>query len=210
VRAGDPTTRQANTNESSGLDRQLQKAIGRADPDAVKSLLDRGADPNAVAPESTDKPALVRAVEGCWDWAGDRTGQRRRRAAEIVKLLLDRGANPNAAVPDPPGCTALVFAVYWNVPEVVELLIDRGAKTEPETGPNPLTMAAAAGDERLVRLLIAKGADVNGSPGRVSPLQAARRTRHAADLVAILIAAGAEDGKPATRPEKGSATQPSY
>lgn len=103
----------------------LFRAFEDSQADAVRLLLDLGADPNARdAPSFGGDPALISAV---W-WAGEarHNGSDGAAAREIVQALLDHGADANA-VHD--GKTALMTAVNnaGPDPEIVRLLLARGA-----------------------------------------------------------------------------------
>ena len=93
-------------------DRQnaLYDAAYRGDADAVRSLLDKGADPNAKARKG-HLPLLTAAGQGYF---------------EIVKILLDSGADVNTK--NNAGQTALMNAELNGHTKIVELLKKYGAK----------------------------------------------------------------------------------
>ena len=101
--------------------------------ECVRLLLEAGADPHALVPE-TGENALHAALAG----AGENFPASDRH--ETVRLLLDRGAEPNRRTI--PGRVTLAF---W-----------RDVRTRGET---PLHRAAAYAAEETVRLLLASGAD---------------------------------------------------
>ena len=133
----------------------LMYAVAVADAEAVRLLLDAGADPDAR--NEAGATALMWAVDD----------------PDKARLLLRRGADPNARSDD--GRTPLLVATSWSQPyEVVKLLLDRGAKPSPLVntykGPvTPLRLAAEAGDEAVLRLLLDRGADAKALGG-VLPL----------------------------------------
>jgi hypothetical protein len=122
-------------------------AILAGDVDGVRSLLDRGADPNSRratlsevcwflyrpiysqtghAPDlSVREPLLVEALH--------------HNQNEIAKLLLESGADANAA--DELGYTALWKAVSLDDSDLVRLLLEKGA--------NPLTKMPGDGSTAL-------------------------------------------------------------
>jgi len=123
----------------------LFQAIQTADTGTVKSLLRRGANPNAVDADGT--PALMAATL----YAG----------ADSLQLLLDAGANPNTA--NAAGATTLM----WAVPDLakVQLLISHGADVNARSinlQRTPLLIAARySGSTEVLRLLLDKGADLH-------------------------------------------------
>merc|ERR1719300_509018 len=115
----------------------------------VEYLLDQGADVNNV------KPLEDAVVENFW---GHRDVNATARA-ETVKVLLSRGANVNAQNPEDRS-TPLHKAMNNDGTEIVEILLANGAKIEAKdkNGHTPLQLASLKGKDRLVRLLLSKGA----------------------------------------------------
>ncbi len=113
----------------------LMSAAFYADADAVRTLLDRGADPNLT--NQGGATALM--------WAVADAGK--------TRLLLDRGADPNARSEE--GQTPLaIAATRFGSSAVVNLLLDHGANSSGAA----LVAAANAGDEAVVRTLVERGA----------------------------------------------------
>jgi len=118
--------------------------------DAVKLLVEKGADVNARSLKKDGNFALIFAVDG-----GN---------PGVVKLLLDRGANLNAQS-GAGKVTALYAASVHGSKAVAEVLISRGADpNEPgftdEYGrrQTPLTGAACTGHGDTIEFLLASGA----------------------------------------------------
>jgi ankyrin repeat protein len=117
------------------------EALRRADANAVKAMLDSGADPNQQ--NEIGATALMDAAAFS--------------SAECVRLLLDRGAGVNAA--NALGVTALM----WGTGDAakVRLLLERGASVNAKTrdGVTALVTAARRGNLDSVQTLLARGAD---------------------------------------------------
>src|SRR5215218_6706719 len=101
--------------------------------DAVRLLLDRGADPNQ---ESRHAQIVVRPIHSAAADGG---------STEIVRLLLDAGADVD--VKQPGGFTPLHAAAQGGNAELVELLLERGADREArlDDGRTPADVAREAG-----------------------------------------------------------------
>ena len=129
--------------EEGSLSRQLVAAVKDRDPSAVKSYLDRGADPNSR--NSYGDSALIWAVE--------------RRAHGLVAELLNRGADPNLA--GSYGRAPLHWACAAAESEMVKMLVAKGAEVNhlDEGSFTGLMRSAAANDEISLRYLLKNGAD---------------------------------------------------
>jgi ankyrin repeat protein len=145
--------------------------------DLVQALLERGADPGAMAfGEIT--PLYLAA----------RTGNRRSAAH-----LLDAGAPLEAVAYGE--VTPLLQAVFNDDVELVRLLLDRGAQLDRlYGGESALHIAAADGKEQLLALLLARGAAVDQPDGEgATPLTVAAGSNCGhGRIVAALLAAGAD------------------
>ncbi len=114
-------------------------------PEAVKTLLARGADVQAESAQGGT--ALHYAA---------RSGH-----SEVAKLLLAAGADVNAD-DAPDDYTPLHYAAICGHAEVVQLLLAAGADAEAELvddGQTPLWLAALNNHAEVIRVLMAAGAD---------------------------------------------------
>jgi ankyrin repeat protein len=83
-------------------------------------------------------------------------------SASIGKLLIDAGADVNAVLPE--GETILMTAARTGRPELLTILLDAGAKVDAREkwyGETALHWAAAENHAEAVRLLAARGSDVD-------------------------------------------------
>ncbi len=123
----------------------LLEAAAEGETDAVRFLLDRGADPDGFVP-GDGTPLLVAAAEG---------------HEEVVQVLLAAGADPNAQAPGDG--SALIAAAHEGQVEVARLLLAAGAEVDlvVDGDENALIQAAWEGELEMVRLLLDAGADPN-------------------------------------------------
>ena len=180
----------------------LSLACTNGNARVIARLLGAGADPNAALPGG--ETALMTAA---------RTG-----AADAVELLLARGAAVGARE-ETRGQTALMWAAAQGHAAVISLLLDAGADIHARaSGPasaatssgsqaavfrdysrrgridafTPLLFAARAGRIDAVRMLLARGANVNDTaPNGASALVVAAVNAHW-ELAGQLLAAGAD------------------
>ena len=117
------------------------------DAEAVRMLLDKGANPNAQNVDGGT--ALMYAIED----------------AEKTRLLLDHGANPNLRSGE--GRTALLIAVGRSGSySVVRLFLEKGADATVRLpdGRGALTLAVSARDADLLQLLLDHGVEKKPLP----------------------------------------------
>jgi ankyrin repeat protein len=133
----------------------------------LRTLIAHGADLNAVHAGMT---ALIAATRDSW-----------HGRPEAVMTLLANGADPRIA--DAEGNTPLHHAARSSDPGVAALLRDAGAAIDERNGEGatPLALACAAGNWRLARFLLERGAKPD-LPGA---------------LPALLAAAGGDEDDPA-------------
>jgi ankyrin repeat protein len=130
-----------------GMDELLLKAATEGNLTAARLALGRGASKDA----STDFGFTAMHVAASYGHL------------PIVLLLIEAGADVNRR--DRHGTSTLHQAIGW--PEVMEALLNAGADVDGVTfqGVTPLMSAAAFGEMQSVRLLVARGADVNRREG---------------------------------------------
>jgi ankyrin repeat protein len=122
----------------------LHQAAYAGKLDEVRRLVSEGTSVDATDPES-HTPLMWAAFNG-------------HRA--VVDLLLEKGAEVDAK--DESGRTALLYASSGSFAETVELLLKKGAAVNTQgtlEGFTALMTAAAEGQVKVVRLLLAHGAD---------------------------------------------------
>src|SRR5262249_1302570 len=134
-------------------------------PDAVKILIEKGADPNTR--DNAGRNALmVMSMEPDLDEDLETATDARReitaspgggRSDKIVEMtgatLLDAGCDVNAS--DNKGRTPLIYAVAFERPAVIELLLKRGANisAKDHNGESALDWAMKSGNQEIIKLL---------------------------------------------------------
>ena len=136
-----------NTSNTAGVTALMMSVT---DIDKVNLLLAKGADVNAVTKRGRSALLLAAMSDG---------------SAPIVRLLIAKGANPN--VVDAFKVNALNAATRGNDMETIRIIADAGISVNDAdfTGLTPLIAAASVGNVRSVKLLLAKGANVNAVSG---------------------------------------------
>lgn len=149
-------------------------AVKRDDPQAIRALLQRGFDPNALDPAGRhglfmalqDGSLKVAEVLVAWprtnvEWRSAKDESPLMMAAfkghkQLVKKLIARDADVNKT-----GWTPLHYAATAGQLEIMQILLDESAYIDAES-PNkttPLMMAAQYGSTQAVKLLLEAGAD---------------------------------------------------
>ena len=120
----------------------LAAYLGQKDTTII--LIEKGADPNAVAKNETGFTALTGAVS--------------QNHNEVAELLVKKGANVNYSYEG--GFTPLMHAASAGNFELVNLLLENGADPNAKNaeGKTPLTFAKEKSDTRVVKLLESHGA----------------------------------------------------
>jgi ankyrin repeat protein len=116
----------------------------------------------------------------------------RKNDLPALQALLKGGADPNVSDPR-GGATPLMYAAAVGSTGAMSLLLDNGAKPNATNATGATALMWAATDIAKVRLLLARGADVNiaSERGRTA-LQSAARSDRSAAIVRLLLAAGAD------------------
>ena len=149
-------------------------AVNRDDGDTVRSLMQRGLDPNSRSPEGQTALHLAmrdqspRVAQALWASAEldvnalNASGETPLMMAALrgdlawAQRLIERGAKIHKE-----GWSPLHYAATGPEPKIVALLLDRGAPVDAPSpnGNTPLMMAARYGEEGSVDLLLVRGAD---------------------------------------------------
>ncbi len=154
------------------------------DDAAAELLLSHGADVNARATKDGMTP-LLRAV--------------RSSKIALVRDLLRRGADLEAT--DTEGLSALHWATSGADVDMAEFLLTSGAEVDPRCGDEtPLHWASHDGYDKVVRCLLAHGADPNATDEQgMTPLAWAAKVDHGnARTLEALLAAKADASIAAT------------
>lgn len=142
---------------------------------SVKSLLNRGFDPNTVDTTRGD-PALIYAI--------------RYQSVKTIPVLL-AAPQINIEARAPNGDTALMVAAYKGEKDIVATLLEKGAEPN-RPGWTALHYAAASGSLDIVCMLLEKSAYIDASaPNRTTPLMMAAGAGQTA-VIRLLIDEGAD------------------
>lgn len=134
-------------NGNKELDDELLGAVVKEGPEKIKSLLSKGANPNAK--DYYENTPLIFAT---WNHRN-----------EVVRTLIENGANVNLT--DVAKQSALHFASWNGNTEIIEMLLDNGASIDLITnaGHTPLYYAIRFKQPEVAKFLILRGAN----PGKV-------------------------------------------
>jgi uncharacterized protein len=143
-------------NAYAGAYEDFFKAIAQDDANTVKSLLQRGFDPNTLDPQKRHGLFLALRVP----------------SPKVAKILIDApkiDLNPITA----DGETPLMMAVFKGQTELAIQMIEKGADVN-QPGWTPLHYAATAGHVQLIKILLDKHAYIDAeSPNKTTPLMMA-------------------------------------
>ncbi len=188
------------------------RAAADGNEEAVKTLIDEGADVNEflhgegtalylALQHSNHEVAKLLLEESADPNLGSRSDGYPIMMAiaagdiDLVRLLIEKGADVNRELP--VDGSALIYACkYGNLP-IVQLLVDAGADIDMSVkgDGNPLIMASKGGHLKIVEYFVKKGVDVNYEVvGDEVPLINASEQGHL-EVVKYLIANGADVNK---------------
>jgi hypothetical protein len=141
--AADPVPAPAPKPEMQAASRNLHEAVVNGDIDAVRRLLEQGADIEAKDPGSGASPLHYAVMKG---------------RMQVIDLLLSRNADVNSRTRN--GTTPLHTAALYARLEVAERLIELRADINAVSagGSTPLALATAARNKPIAELLRARGA----------------------------------------------------
>jgi ankyrin repeat protein len=128
--------------------------------------------PSLLAGDIAEAEALVRAIR-----ISDVSG---------VKAALQHGANPNR--PDDEGDTPLMDAAVYSASGCMKLLLDRGADPNARDKRGGTALMRSVWDLEKVRLLLARGAEVDAASALgIRALMVAANRAGASDVVKLLL-----------------------
>ena len=150
-----------------------------------------------VSSEANDRRSiLARCVVRCRGLGSNHTSRdasfgNSARSFRRVGRLLTSGVSPN--VVDADGTPALMAATLFANAETVELVLKRGADPNKADASGSTALMWAVSDEDKVRLLVARGANVNAkSTTERTPLLVAASLPRTAAVLRILLDRGAD------------------
>lgn len=157
----------------------LTNAIIAKRPSTVELLLNNGANPNYILPDTGETPLIIASRNG---------------SDKIVELLIDDVANINAK--DLGDMTALDWAVISKHWSSAKILINKGALvSDGDKSSRPMVMALISEEFDIADMLISKGENVNSLAYNRMPLIIWCAKNNNYEAVKYLINKGAEINK---------------
>lgn len=114
---------------------------------------------------------------------------------QMVKLLIDNGASLNSTLQ-----SELELALIAGQLDIIEFLLSRGASTNQGSSVHPLVIAINCptidrqNKQRVVKLLLDHGSNVNGHVDRATPICSAVKQGYE-EIVELLLSSGAKGDK---------------
>jgi len=167
-------------NASDHFTTLLMAVAQQGTPEAVKLLLERGADVNGK--NLIGDTALMHACIS--------------KRVDTAKLLIEHGADVNAT--GTTGRTALLDACYSRRPDLVAMLLEKGADMSAKRsydGKTSLMIASEEGQAEMVRALLTAGADVSAKDLQKNTAMTLAEKRRHKEVIRIL----AEHGRQGSR-----------
>ena len=127
--AGDPRLLDAKLGEGDYQGTLLDWAIRSVALDAVRVLLDSGADPTHCQRDN--------GFSTLFTFACNSTGMKESSQRAIVEMLSAAGADLNAT--DKEGWTPLHYAIFTGAPQLAAILIEHGVRIDPKLLNDPET-----------------------------------------------------------------------
>lgn len=137
----------------------LHEAVVQANVNEVIRLLQAGADSNEKSSVVGHAPETGSALDFAVQAAHmtifrDKDAAKEKRFVEIVKILLEKGALFDS------NKFAFKYAILYQLTAIMSLFLDRGALAmRDQNGNTPLHTAAQMGRDKIVQLLLERGAD---------------------------------------------------
>jgi len=159
-------------------------ALAKRDADALRVLLQAGADPHTVMPDGMDLLSFAAGAS----------------SVDVLRVLLAAGADPNRILPS--GASPLIITIASERVEALDALLAAGGRVNLRlsAGETPLHYAAANNLAVALAALLRHGADANAKTEEgLTPLLSAVLA-DSASCVKLLIDAGAETQLSGTSP----------